>query len=223
MVALATAATVIASQATISGAYSLTKQAIQPGFLPRMNVLHTSVKQIGQIYMPGINWMLLLVVLTTVLAFGSSSELASAYDVAVTGTMLMTTFLTFFVIRYGWGYNLLLCVFATVFFFAVDLAFFSSSLLKVADGGWFPLVLGAGMLTVMLTWRRGREVLFRELRSSAPLEQFLDSLFREPPPRVPGTAVFLTATPDVVPHALLHNLNHNKVLHERLVFLIVEV
>jgi KUP system potassium uptake protein len=224
MVALATAATIIASQATISGTYSLTKQAIQLGFLPRMNVLHTSVKQIGQIYMPGINWVLLFVVLATVLGFGASSELASAYGVAVTGTMLVTTFLTFFVIRYGWGYNLLLCVFAAGFFFAVDLAFFSSSLLKVADGGWFPLVLAGGMLKVMLTWRRGREILFRKLRGSTePLEQFLDSLFREPPPRVPGTAVFLTATPDVVPHALLHNLNHNKVLHERLVFLIVEV
>ncbi|MGH6636028.1 MAG: potassium transporter Kup [Gammaproteobacteria bacterium] len=224
MVALATVATVIASQATISGAYSLTKQAVQLGFLPRMNVVQTSAKQMGQIYMPGVNWMLLFVVLATVLGFGSSSALASAYGVAVTGTMLVTTFLTFFVIRYGWGYNLPLCVLATGFFILVDVVFFSSSLLKVADGGWFPLVLAAGMLTVMLTWRRGREILFRELRISAePLEQFLNSLFRQPPPRVPGTAVFLTATPDVVPHALLHNLNHNKVLHERLVFLIVEV
>ena len=224
MVALATAATVIASQATISGTYSLTRQAIQLGYLPRMNVVQTSAKEIGQIYMPGVNWVLLLVVLAAVLGFGSSSNLASAYGVAVTGTMLVTTVLTFFVIRYGWGYNLLLCVVATGFFFIVDAAFFSSSLLKVREGGWFPLVLGAAAYIVMLTWRRGREILFQRLRSSAlPLEPFLDTLFREPPVRVPGTAVFLTATPDVVPHALLHNLNHNKVLHERVVFLTVAV
>jgi KUP system potassium uptake protein len=155
MVALATAATVIASQATISGAYSLTKQAIQLGFLPRMTVVQTSAKAIGQIYMPGVNGMLLLAVVAAVLGFGSSSKLASAYGVAVTGTMLTTTFLTFFVIRYGWGYNLLLSVFATVFFMAVDVAFLSSSLLKVAQGGWFPLIVGIGMFTVMLdmAWR----------------------------------------------------------------------
>jgi KUP system potassium uptake protein len=168
--------------------------------------------------------VLLIVVVAAVLGFGSSSKLASAYGVAVTGTMLVDTVLTFFVIRYGWGYNLLLCVFATGFFLIVDLAFFSSSLLKVAEGGWFPLALGAGVFTVMLTWRRGRETLFKRLQiSDAPLEQFLDSLFRAPPLRVPGTAVFLTATPEAVPHALLHNLNHNKVLHERVVFLTVEV
>ncbi|MGH8671615.1 MAG: potassium transporter Kup, partial [Burkholderiales bacterium] len=224
MVALATAATVIASQATISGAYSLTKQAIQLGFLPRMQVIQTSARAIGQIYIPSVNWVLLIVVVAAVLGFGSSSNLASAYGVAVTGTMLVTTFLTFFVIRYGWGYNLPVCVLATGFFIFVDVAFFSSSLLKVADGGWFPLLLGAGVFIVMLTWQRGREILFARLRSSAlPLEQFLDSLFRNLPPRVPGTAVFLTATPEAVPHALLHNLNHNKVLHERVVFLTVEV
>jgi KUP system potassium uptake protein len=138
--------------------------------------------------------------------------------------MLMTTFLTFFVIRFGWGYNLVLCILATGAFVFVDLAFFSSSLLKVDDGGWFPLVLAAGMLLVMLTWRNGRTILISRLRESAvPLKAFLDSLFEYPPTRVPGTAVFLTATPDVVPHALLHNLNHNKVLHERVVFLTVQV
>lgn len=222
MVALATAATVIASQATISGAYSLTKQAIQLGFLPRMNVVQTSAKAIGQIYMPGVNGMLLVAVVGAVLGFGSSSRLASAYGVAVTGTMLTTTFLTFFVIRYGWGYNLALSVFATGFFMAVDLAFLSSSLLKVAQGGWFPLVVGIGMFIVMLTWLHGRKVLLERLQTSdVRLKPFLDSLFREPPPRVPGTAVFLTATPDVVPHALVHNLNHNGVLHERVLFLTV--
>jgi KUP system potassium uptake protein len=224
MVGLATAATVIASQATISGTYSLTKQAIQLGYLPRMNVVHTSARAIGQVYMPGANWVLLAAVVAAVIGFGSSTNLASAYGVAVTGTMLVTTFLTFFVIRYGWGYNLALCIVATGFFILVDTAFFSSSLLKIADGGWFPLALGVGVLTVMLTWRRGREILFARLRSSTvSLGPFLDALFRDPPQRVPGTAVFLTATPDVVPHALLHNLNHNKVLHERVAFLTVEV
>jgi KUP system potassium uptake protein len=224
MVALATAATVIASQATISGAYSLTKQAIQLGYLPRMSILHTSAKEMGQIYMPGVNWMLLAVVLAAVLGFGSSSSLASAYGVAVTGTMLVTTFLTFFVIRYVWGYNLALCILATGFFILVDLAFFSSSLLKVSNGGWFPLVLGAVMLLLMLTWWRGRRALVSRLKSAAiPLEDFLKSLFDYPPHRVPGTAVFMVADASAVPHALLHNLAHNKVLHERVVFLTVLV
>lgn len=222
MVALAAAATVIASQATISGAYSLTKQGIQLGFLPRMNVVQTSAKAIGQIYLPGVNGVLLLTVLAAVLGFGSSSRLASAYGVAVTGTMLTTTILTFFVIRHGWGYNLLLSVFATGFFLAVDAAFLSSSLLKVAEGGWFPLMVGAGMFIVMQTWLRGRQVLLEQLRrSDVQLKLFLDSLFREPPPRVRGTAVFLTPTPEVVPHALMHNLNHNRVLHARVLFLSV--
>jgi KUP system potassium uptake protein len=224
MVALATAATVIASQATISGAYSLTKQAIQLGYLPRMSILHTSAKEMGQIYMPGVNWMLLAVVLAAVLGFGSSSSLASAYGVAVTGTMLVTTFLTFFVIRYVWGYNLALCILATGFFILVDLAFFSSSLLKVSNGGWFPLVLGAVMLLLMLTWWRGRRALVSRLKNAAiPLEDFLKSLFDYPPHRVPGTAVFMVADASAVPHALLHNLAHNKVLHERVVFLTVLV
>ncbi|KAI3599463.1 Kup system potassium uptake protein [Cupriavidus necator H850] len=224
MVALATAATVIASQATISGAYSLTKQGIQLGYLPRMNVVHTSERAIGQIYIPTLNGILLVAVLIAVLGFGSSSNLASAYGVAVTGTMLVTTLLTFFVIRYGWRYNLLLSLFATGFFIAVDMAFVSSSLLKVAEGGWFPLVVGAVMFVVMLTWVRGRQALLERLQSTdVPLKSFLDSLFLAPPPRVPGTAVFLTPTPDVVPHALMHNLNHNRVLHERVVFLTVKM
>lgn len=224
MVALATAATVIASQATISGAYSLTKQGIQLGYLPRMNVVQTSEKAIGQIYIPSLNGILLFAVLVAVLGFGSSSNLASAYGVAVTGTMLATTLLTFFVIHYGWGYNLLLSLFATGFFIAVDAAFLSSSLLKVAEGGWFPLIVGAGMFVVMLTWLRGRKVLLERLQSSdVPLKSFLDSLFLALPPRVPGVAVFLTPTPDVVPHALMHNLNHNRVLHERVLFLTVQM
>ena len=223
MIALATAATVIASQATISGAYSVTKQAIQLGFLPRMTIVHTSESAIGQVYIPAINWILLAAVLAAVIGFGSSSELASAYGVAVTATLLMDTLLTFFVIRYGWGYPLALCVAATGFFLIVDLAFFSATLLKINDGGWFPLVIGALVFIVMIAWRGGRALLLDQLRaSSVPLGPFLQSLFLEPPQRVPGTAVFLTATPDATPHALLHSLKHYRVLHERNVFLTVE-
>jgi KUP system potassium uptake protein len=222
-VALATAATIIASQATITGAYSLARQAVQLGFLPRINIIQTSARQYGQIYIPGINWLLLGLVLAAVLGFGSSSALAAAYGVAVTGTMTVTTILTFFVIRFGWGYPLWLCIFATGFFFVIDVAFFSSALLKILEGGWFPLALGVAMFMVMTTWRRGREVMFARLNeASVPLAPFLKSLFKDPPHRVPGTAVFLTATPNATPAALLHNLNHNKVLHERIVFLTVE-
>jgi len=224
MVGLATAATVIASQATISGAYSMTKQAIQLGFLPRMTVVQTSARERGQIYLPGINWLLLAAVLAAVIGFGSSSELASAYGVAVTATMLVDTLLTFFVIRYLWNYPLWLCLFATGFFFAFDVAFFGATLLKVVDGGWFPLAIGAVVFMLMTTWRQGRSIMFNRLRaSSVPLKPFMDSLFLDEPQRVPGTAVFLTATPEATPHALLHNLNHNKVLHERVVFLTADV
>ena len=224
MVALATAATVIASQAVISGAYSITRQAVQLGFLPRINVVHTSAREIGQVYLPAVNWTLCAAVTAAVIGFGSSSRLAGAYGVAVTATMMVDTLLTFFVVRYAWRYPLLLCLLATGFFLVIDLAFFSATLLKVADGGWFPLVIGACVFVTMTTWRRGREHLFGRLRaSSVPLEDFLKSLFLDPPMRVPGTAEFLTATPDATPHALLHNLSHNKVLHERVVFLTVEV
>jgi KUP system potassium uptake protein len=223
MVGLATAATIIASQATISGAYSMTLQAIQLGYLPRMTVHHTSAKTFGQIYVPAVNWILLLAVALAVVGFGSSTKLASAYGVAVMGTMLVTTFLTFFVIRFGWGYPLWLCVLATGFFLLVDLTFFAAAMHKVLEGGWFPLALGAAVFIVMRTWRRGRAILFERLReSSIPLEPFLASLFQAPPQRVPGTAVFLTATPEATPNALLHSLKHYKVLHERVIFLTVE-
>ena len=222
MIGPATAATAIPSQATISGAYSITKQAIQLGYLPRMNILHTSAREIGQVYVPALNWLLLAAVLAAVIGFGSSSKLASAYGVAVAGTMLIDTFLAFFVIRYGWGYHLLIAVSATAFFMLVDITFFSASLLKIGDGGWFPLMVGAVIFTLMVTWRRGREILLARLReSSVPLDTFLGSLMRHPPVRVPGTAVFLTSTIGAVPHALLHNLAHNKILHERVVFLTV--
>jgi KUP system potassium uptake protein len=207
------------------GWFSLVAPApVQLGFLPRINVVHTSAREIGQIYIPTINWLLCAVVVAAVIGFGSSSRLAGAYGVAVTATMMVDTLLTFFVIRYAWRYPLWLCVLATGFFLVIDVTFFSATLLKIADGGWFPLAIGACVFSIMTTWRRGREHLFGRLRaSSVPLEEFLKSLFLDPPQRVPGTAVFLTATPEATPHALLHNLNHNKVLHERVVFLTVDI
>src|SRR5687768_16046074 len=223
MLVLATAATVIASQASITGTASLTRQAVQHGFLPRLNIVQTSARAYGQIYIPALNWFLLVMVLAATLGFGSPGDLAQACGVALTVTMLVTTVLTFFVIRYAWRYPLWLCLFASGFFLVIDLAFFSSTLLKINDGGWFPLVIAAAVFLVMSTWRRGREQLLEHVRSSSvPLEPFLKSLFAEPPQRVPGTAVFLTATPDVTPHALLHSLKHYRALHERVVFLTVE-
>jgi len=223
MVALATAATVIASQATISGAYSITRQAIQLGYLSRMAIQHTSARTIGQVYVPAVNWILLAAVIAAVVGFGSSSKLASAYGVAVMGTMLVTTFLTFFVIRYGWGYPLWLCLAATGLFMAIDAVFFSAALLKVLEGGWFPLALGAGAFFLMMTWRRGRELLFRQWNaSSTPLDELLADLKRQALHPVPGTAVFMTAMSRLTPPALLHSLKHYQVMHERVVFLTVE-
>jgi len=223
MVVLATAATVIASQATISGAYSMTRQAIQLGYLPRMEIRHTSASTIGQIYIPAVNWILLAIVAAAVVGFGSSTRLANAYGVAVMGTMLATTALTFFVIRYGWRYPLWLCVLATGFFLLVDATLFGAALLKIHDGGWFPLALGAAVFVVMVTWRRGRAILAERLRAdSAPLEPFLKSLSADRVQRVPGTAVLLTAAPETTPHALLHSLKHYKAVHERMVFVTVE-
>ena len=214
---------IIASQATISGAYSMTQQAMRLGYLPRMTVRHTSEGTIGQIYVPAVNWILLGVVTAAVVGFGSSSRLASAYGVAVMGTMLVTTILTFFVLRYGWRYPLWMCVLATAFFMVVDVVFFAAAMHKIFDGGWFPLALGAIVFFIMTTWRRGRERLRDELRdASIPLAEFLESLFQYELQRVPGTAVFLTSTPDATPNALLHSLKHYKVLHERNVFLTVE-
>lgn len=222
LVILSTMATVIASQATISGTFSMTKQAIALGFLPRMRVRHTSESEIGQIYIPAVNWLKLAVVLMAVVGFGSSEKLAAAYGIAVTATMLATTILTFFVIRYRWKMNLLLCWAATGFFLIIDVNLFSASALKLFHGGWFPLLLGAILFIVMLTWKRGRQLVFQNLEKHAiPLDDFLSSLFIAPPLRVPGTAIFLRGETDGVPHALLHNLLHNKVLHERVIFLTV--
>jgi len=222
LVALSTVATVIASQATISGTFSIAQQAIALGFLPRMRVLHTSDREMGQIYIPLINWVQLCVVLLAVIGFGSSSNLASAYGIAATTTMLMTTILTFFVIRYRWRYNLLLCWAATGFFMTIDVTLFSANTLKILHGGWFPLVLAGVVVILMLTWRDGRALVYDNLRRHlVPLDDFLQSLFISPPARVEGTAIFFRADGDGVPHAMLHNLLHNKVLHERTVFLTV--
>jgi KUP system potassium uptake protein len=220
LVALSTIATVIASQATISGTFSMTRQAIALGFLPRMRILHTSEREIGQVYIPAVNGAQLIAVLLAVVGFGSSEKLAAAYGIAVTATMLATTVLTYFVIRYRWGMNVWLCLGATGFFLAIDAAFFSANVLKLLHGGWFPLLLGAMLFTLMLTWKRGRQLVFDNLQKHAiPLDAFLESLFIAPPHRVPGTAVFLRGESDGVPHAMLHNLVHNKVLHERVLFL----
>ena len=219
LVFLATAATVIASQALISAAFSVTKQAIQLGILPRMRVVHTSVRDTGQIYVPGVNWGLYIFIVLAIALFRDSSHLASAYGIAVTLDMTITTIMTFFVVRYGWRYPLPLCVLATGFFFVIDVTFFASNLLKLVGGGWFPLLLGAGMFLLMTTWRDGRALMADKLKSDAiELKGFLDALFVEPPTRVPGTAVFMTAESGLVPNALLHNLKHNKVLHEYNVF-----
>lgn len=222
LVILSTMAAVIASQATISGTYSMTKQAIALGLLPRMRIQHTSESEIGQIYIPAVNWLQLIVVLIAVIGFGSSEELAGAYGIAVTATMMATTILTFFVTRYRWKLPLALCLGATGFFLVIDIMLFASTSLKLFHGGWFPLLLGAVLLTGMLTWKRGRELVFQNLEKHAiPLDAFLKSLFVGPPTRVHGTAIFLRGETDGVPHALLHNLLHNKVLHERVVFLTV--
>ncbi|MFC0167709.1 potassium transporter Kup [Pseudoduganella danionis] len=224
LVILSTAATVIASQATISGTFSMTKQAIALGLLPRMRIMHTSASEIGQIYIPAVNWLQLSVVLLAVVGFGSSDKLAGAYGIAVTATMLCTTVLTFFVTRYRWNLPLALCLAATGFFLTMDILLFSASTLKLFHGGWFPLLLGAVLFTTMLTWKRGRALVFQNLQKHAiPLEDFLSSLFVAPPTRVYGTAIFLRGESDGVPHALLHNLSHNKVLHERVVFFTVHV
>ena len=222
LVFLATAATVIASQALISAAFSVTKQAMQLGILPRMVIHHTSVRDTGQIYVPFVNWGLYVFIVLAVVMFKSSTNLASAYGIAVTLDMTITTVMTFFVIRYGWKYPLPLCIAATGFFFVIDIVFFASNLLKLIAGGWFPIVIGVGMFTLMVTWTQGRRILSRKLRSDAiPLADFLEAVFVSPPTRVAGTAVFLASEAGVTPNALMHNLKHNKVLHDYNLFVTV--
>ena len=222
LVILATAATVIASQALITAAFSVTKQAIQLGILPRMVVRHTSIRETGQIYVPFVNWGLFAFIVLAVALFKTSSDLASAYGIAVTLDMTITTVMTFFVIRFGWKYPLLPCLLATGFFFVIDITFFASNMLKLLAGGWFPIVIGIGMFTLMLTWVQGRKLMGERLRDEAiDLESFLEAVFLHPPTRVEGTAVFLSPDTGLTPNALMHNLKHNKVLHEHNVFITV--
>ncbi len=222
MVALATAATVIASQAVISGAFSITRQAIHLGYIPRLEILHTSFRQIGQVYVPFVNWMLFGAVILLVLGFQSSSNLASAYGIAVSATMVIECALAMIVARRLWKWHPLAIVGVLGAMLVVDLAFFASNAAKFLSGGWFPLLIGAGLFTLLVTWKRGRTLLMRRMSEEGiPLEPFLDALAVNPPQVVPGTAIFMTSAPGKVPHALLHNLKHNKVLHERVVFLTV--
>jgi KUP system potassium uptake protein len=220
---LASAAAVIASQALITAAFSVTKQAIQMGLLPRMYIKHTSVRDTGQIYVPFVNWGLYVFIVLAVVMFGSASRLASAYGIAVTMDMTITTVMTFFVIRHGWKYPLWLCILATGFFFVIDVTFFASNMLKLFAGGWFPIAVGIGMFTLMTTWKRGRQMVTDRLRDEAiDLKGFLDAVFVSPPLRVAGTAVFMSSEAGLTPNALMHNLKHNKVLHEYNLFVTVQ-
>ena len=224
LVGLATVATVIASQAVISGAFSISRQAMQLGFMPRMEVQHTSEKAQGQIYLPAVNWGLLAAVSILVLGFKSSNNLAAAYGIAVTGDMVITSLLATVVVAkvWGWGWNKAVALFSV--FLVVELTFLAANILKIPDGGWFPLVAGAAVFVLMTTWKRGRELLNERLQGEAiRLDAFIDALLVGMPARVPGTAVFMHPDPNGVPHALLHNLMHNKVLHERVVLVSVQV
>ena len=224
LVALSTAATIIASQAVISGAFSITLQAMQLGYSPRFDVHHTSEHEMGQIYLPAINWLLLIAVIALVIGFGSSSNLAAAYGIAVTGTMLITNLLAFVVVRNQWHWakwQALLCI---VPFICIDIAFFSANSTKILDGGWFPLAFGMIVFVVLTTWKRGREILHNKLGQDAiDLAPFIQSLALGGTTRVPGTAIFLTGRPEGVPRSMLHSLKHYKVLHERMVIVTISI
>lgn len=223
LVGLATLATVIASQAVISGAFSVTRQAMQLGFVPRMEVQHTSEKEQGQIYLPAVNWGLMVAVMILVLGFKSSNNLAAAYGIAVTGDMVITSILATVVVAKVWKWGWLKAGLLFACFLSVELVFLAANILKIPDGGWFPLVAGVVVFILMMTWKRGRQLLSERLKGERlELSMFLDSLGSSMPTRVAGTAVFLNADPRGVPHALLHNLMHNKVLHERVVLLSVQ-
>jgi KUP system potassium uptake protein len=223
MIALATAATVIASQAVITGAYSLTQQAIQLGLLPRLEIRHTSESLIGQIYMPKVNTLLLIGVLLLVMLFRSSSALASAYGIAVTGTMVVTSLMAFVVIRKVWRWSAIATAVILVPLVGLDLTFLAANLLKVLEGGWMPLALGSVVMLLMYTWRRGSRLLFDKSRKQElPLADLVAMLEKRPPQRVPGTAIFLTSDPASAPTALMHSLKHYKVLHEKNVILTIE-
>ncbi len=222
MIILATLATIIASQAVISGAFSITRQAIQLGLLPRMRVLHTSDRESGQIYMPAVNWLLLAAVAWLVLAFKSSSALANAYGIAVTGTMVATSVIAFFVMRDVWHWRAWQAAAVTLVFLAIDVTFLSANMLKFVEGGWLPVATGLALVLAIWTWREGREILFAlRTKGSIPLDDFIGTLNVGSVQRVGGTAVYMTPVTDAVPSALLHNLKHNRVLHERVVMLTV--
>ena len=222
MVALATVATIIASQAVISGAFSISRQAVQLGLCPRLEVRHTSEAEIGQIYIPQINWGLMICVVALILFFQSSSNLASAYGVAVTGSLLIDTIVAFVVVQIVWGWSLPRALIVCGALFAVDIVFFSATMLKIVEGGWFPLLVGAIVFLLLSTWYKGRNILRTQMREdSIPIEKFVSRVTDKHPIRVSGTAIFLTGDLSNVPFTLLHNLKHNKVLHERIVFMSV--
>jgi KUP system potassium uptake protein len=223
LIVLSTCAAIIASQAVISGAFSLTMQAVQLGLSPRMKIVHTSSKEYGQIYIPAVNWALMIGCIATVIGFHTSSNLAAAYGIAVTSTMAITTILFYIVARRVWGWNFLPTAALCLFFLVIDLAFFGANIIKFFDGGWFPLLLAAGVFLLMMTWKKGRSILARRAQEETQaLEEFLQEIERRPPTRVVGTAVFMNGNATRTPPALLHNLEHNKVLHERVLFLTVK-
>jgi len=224
LVILSTVATVIASQAVISGAFSITQQSMQLGYTPRLEVQHTSDQEIGQIYLPALNWLLLVSIIALVIGFGSSSKLAAAYGIAVTGTMLITNILAIAVATRLWKWSPTRAVLGALPFICIDLAFFLANSVKIADGGWFPLAFGLGVFVLLTTWKRGRELLHRRLAADAlQLKPFIDDIAQSGIGRVPGTAVFMTPDPESVPHALLHSIKHYKTLHEQVVILSVRV
>jgi KUP system potassium uptake protein len=216
LVVLAALATIIASQAVISGVFSLTRQAVQLGYAPRVNIVHTSSREIGQIYIPGANWGLMLATIALVMSFKTSSNLAAAYGVAVTTTMIITTILAYFVARHMWGWRWPLALAVTAAFLSVDIAFFGANIIKVGQGGWFPLLVGFAVFTLFTTWKKGRELVAARLQQSLlPLEDFVKDVKNTGPSRVPGTAVFLSSDLFATPIAMLHNIKHNRVLHEQ--------
>lgn len=222
LVFLSTVATVIASQALISGVFSLTRQAIQLGYIPRLSIVHTSKDEIGQIYVPMMNWVLLLATIWLVLTFRTSSNLAAAYGLSVTGTMVITTVLAYFVVRRTWGWGRLRAMAVVAVFLTIDMAFFSANVMKIPDGGWFPLLVGGVMYFFMATWQRGRAIVAARMRRNAtPITQFVADVGRQQPLHVPGIAIFMTSDPESTPPALLHNLKHNKILHERVALLTI--
>jgi KUP system potassium uptake protein len=211
---------VIASQAVITGAFSVSRQALQLGFIPRMHVEHTSESEEGQIYMPRVNWGLMIAVMVLVLTFKSSGNLAAAYGIAVTGDMVITSLLAGIVFHSIWGWGKIRTIALITTFLVIDIAFFSANVLKIPEGGWVPLVLGTCIFTLMLTWKSGRSKLFEHMKNeSMELNSFIQAIGAHPPTRVPGNAIFMTPNPDGVPHSMLHNLKHNKVLHEKVIIL----